>query len=72
MALDESHYNALLRAHVENGHEFSPSEFLAWSVQLCSDWLYYYFLWGSTMGQDVSIGPVAPGDKPLVLLGVAA
>ena len=43
VALDESHYNALLRAHVENGHEFSPSEFLAWSVQLCSDWLQCYY-----------------------------
>jgi hypothetical protein len=30
VALDESHYNALLRSHVENGHDFSPSEFLSW------------------------------------------
>lgn len=27
--LDVSHYNALLRVHIENEHHFSPTEFLA-------------------------------------------
>ena len=30
MHLDVSHYNALLKVHLENDHEFSPTEFLAW------------------------------------------
>jgi pentatricopeptide repeat protein len=30
VGLDVSHYNALLRAHLDNGHSFSPTEFLAW------------------------------------------
>ncbi len=28
--LDSSHYNALLMVQVENGHNFSPTDFLAW------------------------------------------
>ena len=28
--LDVSHYNMLLKVHLENDHEFSPTEFLAW------------------------------------------
>jgi leucine-rich PPR motif-containing protein, mitochondrial len=27
--MDISHYNALLRVYLENGHQFSPSEFLS-------------------------------------------
>jgi leucine-rich PPR motif-containing protein len=30
VTLDVSHYNALLRAHVENDHQFSPTQFLDW------------------------------------------
>ena len=28
--LDVSHYNTLLKVHLDNGHAFSPTEFLAW------------------------------------------
>ena len=28
--MDVSHYNMLLRVHLENDHAFSPTEFLAW------------------------------------------
>lgn len=30
VALDVSHYNALLRIHVENEHNVSPTDFLSW------------------------------------------
>ena len=30
LSLDVSHYNTLLKVHLDNGHAFSPTEFLAW------------------------------------------